>query len=271
MFAQINHMALISPNFATLERYYRSMFRFDISLARDAESSCIVSDGYVGLNILPRRDGYMGGLDHFGLKVDSIAEVEERMKSAHPKAAIVKRPSTRPFAAYSGHDPDGNVFDLSEKRGDNLKDVHAKPPEGYAERACKFERFAIRTMNAEICAEFYANVFSLELKNRRQGDPNYHLSDGNVTLSVMPWSIDMFVGMSIKRPGPDHLGIKVADIGEFKREEQRIGEKNTFIASRLLGGSKESEVRKTLIEASTLGDYVTADPDGNWLDIRQGD
>lgn len=269
MFAQINHMAMISPNFALLERYYRSMFRFDFSTARDAESSCIVTDGYVGLNILPRRDGYMGGIDHFGMKVDSIDEVLRRMKSAHPKANIVKRPSSRPFAAYSGHDPDGNVFDLSEKRGKNLKDVHAKPPEGYEERACAFDSFAIRTMNAAECAEFYATVFELQPVNRKPGDPNFHLTDGKVTLTIMPWTIDLYAGMAIRRPGPDHIGIRVKSLTEFKQEEKRIGEKNTFIASRRLGGSKESEVRRKLIEASTIGDYVTADPDGNWLDIRE--
>lgn len=269
MFAQINHMAMISPNFALLERYYRSMFRLDFSTERDAESSCIVTDGYVGLNILPRRDGYIGGIDHFGLKVDSIDEVLNRMKSAHPKANIVKRPSTRPFAAYSGHDPDGNVFDLSEKRGTNLKDVHAKPPESNEQRDCTFDRFAIRTMNPEVCAEFYAKVFDLKPANTEKSVTGYHLSDGKITLSLLPWSIDIYAGMSIRRPGPDHIGIRVRNLAEFKKEEKRIGEKNTFIASRPLGGSKESNVRRKLIESSILGDYATADPDGNWLDIRE--
>ena len=131
-------------------------------------------------------------------------------------------------------------------------------------------RFVLGVDLDGVCAEFYANVFSLQLADRRQNDPNYHLTEGKVTLSIMPWSIDMFAGMAIKRPGPDHLGIRVKDLAAFTEEERRIGEKNTFIASRKLGGSKESQVRKALIESSVIGDYVTADPDGNWLDIRQG-
>ena len=260
MFAQINHMALISHQYPMLEKYYESVFGFKTSSRNNSESASVVGDGNVGLNLLPRRDGYVGGIDHFGMGVESIDEVLERMKKAHPRANIVKRPSSRPFAAYSGHDPDGNVFDLTERDGANLKDVYAEAPEGEDERVCHFNRFAIRTPNAEECAEFFAEVFELQPTNRKQGDPNFHLTDGKVTLSIMPWSIDVFAGMSIKRPGPDHIGIKVRDLDAFKEEEARIGGRNTFLAARPLGGSEESDTRRGLIESNTLGKYVTADP-----------
>jgi hypothetical protein len=58
--------------------------------------------------------------------VDDVEPVLERMKRKHKNAAIVKRPSTRPFAAYSGHDPDGNVFDLAQKKEDTRKEVYAE-------------------------------------------------------------------------------------------------------------------------------------------------
>ena len=109
MFAQINHMAMISHQYPLLERFYRSIFKLHTSerANHDAEASAVVGDGYVGLNILPRRDGYMGGIDHFGMVVESLAEVQKRMKN-HPGASMVKRPSTRPFAAWSANDPFGN-------------------------------------------------------------------------------------------------------------------------------------------------------------------
>ena len=125
MFARINHMAMISPNYPLLERYYRSLFGFANSGRNDPEASTVVGDGNVGLNILPRRDGYMGGIDHFGMVVDSLEAVGERMKKRDWGAGMVKRPSYRPFAAYSGHDPDGNVFDLAEESSENLDDVYA--------------------------------------------------------------------------------------------------------------------------------------------------
>jgi catechol 2,3-dioxygenase-like lactoylglutathione lyase family enzyme len=267
MFAQINHMAIISSNYALLEKFYRSMFNFDTSGRNDAESASVVSDGYLGMNIIPHRDGYVGGLDHFGMIVDSIDEVQERMKSANPKANLVKRPSARPFAAYSGHDPDGNVFDLSERNGANLKDVYAEHEGEGDSEACYFNRFALRTPNAEQCAEFYAEVFELTPTNRKPDDPNFHLTDGRMTLTVMPWSIETFHGMSIKRPGPDHLGIHVADLGEFEKERKRIGEKNTYLATRTMGGSQESEIRRKLFGSNALGKIQIADPDGTWIDI----
>ena len=44
------------------------------------------------LNINPLRDGYVGGLDHFGLVVDDIDTVIERARAKFPRASIVKRP-----------------------------------------------------------------------------------------------------------------------------------------------------------------------------------
>ena len=80
-----------------------------------------------GLNINPLRDGYVGGLDHFGVVVDDIDTVLQRAREKFPQANIVKRPSTRPFANYSGHDPDGNIFDLAQKdEGDKLVGVYAE-------------------------------------------------------------------------------------------------------------------------------------------------
>jgi catechol 2,3-dioxygenase-like lactoylglutathione lyase family enzyme len=207
----------------------------------------------------------MGGIDHFGMVVGSLETVQERMTRNGSGSGMVKRPSTRPFAAYSGHDPDGNVFDLAEEKSENLNDVYAERDD--EERDCAFNRFAVRTKHAEQCAEFYADVFELQLTNRREGDPNYHLTDGRVTLSVMPWNIGDFVGTSIKRPGPDHIGIKVKDLEAFKSEMKRIGDKNSFLASRPLGGSKESNARRDFFMANALGKLQISDPDGNWLDI----
>ncbi len=271
MFAKINHIAMISTQNTLLQRYYQSLFGLEVADRPNVkfQMGIAAGDGYVGFNFLPDRDGYVGGLDHFGMIVDSIEAVEERMTHAYPKANIVKRPSTRPFAAYSGNDPDGNVFDLAQKDSANLNDVHkAQADEKYGRAQKRYaNRYAIRTLNAEQVAEFYANVFELQPTNRKEGDKNYHLSDGRMMLSIMPWSIDKFVGQSIKRPGPDHIGFHVEDLEKFKADVVELRQENTFMTSRPLGGSKEAEVRKNMLASDALGEFQIADPDGNWIDI----
>src|SRR5258708_1631252 len=121
MFAQINHVAIISHQYNTLGTVYEAVFRLKASAKRRPASAIIIGDGYVGLNLIPRRDGYVEGIDHFGMVVDDVEPVLERMKRKHKNATIVKRPSARPFAAYSGHDADGNVFDLAQKKEDTRK------------------------------------------------------------------------------------------------------------------------------------------------------
>ena len=100
MFAKINHMAMISPIYPMLANFYEAYF----GLKRSGKTSrplnaVTVGDGYVGLNINPLRDGYVGGLDHFGVVVDDIDTVIERARIKFPQANIVKRPSTRPCMA----------------------------------------------------------------------------------------------------------------------------------------------------------------------------
>ena len=271
MSARINHIAMISTQNTLLQRYYQSLFGLEVADRPNAkfQMGIAAGDGYVGFNFLPDRDGYVGGLDHFGMIVDSIEEVEERMIRADARANIVKRPSARPFAAYSGNDPDGNVFDLAQKDSANLNDVHKAHADDQYDRAPKryANRYAIRTLNAEKVAEFYANVFDLQPTNRKQGDANYHLTDGRMTLSIMPWSIDKFVGQSIKRPGPDHIGFRVENLESFKADVVELREANTFMTSRPLGGSKEAVVRKNMLASDALGEFQIADPDGNWIDI----
>jgi catechol 2,3-dioxygenase-like lactoylglutathione lyase family enzyme len=267
MFAQINHMAIISPHYPTLEKFYQAVFGLKPSKKSRPGSAATTGDGYVGLNLIPRRDGYVGGIDHFGMVVDDVAPVLERMQRKHKRANIVKRPSARPFAAFSGHDPDGNVFDLAQKRDDTRKEVYADiAAEGWAQDRY-FNKFAIRTPNAEQCAEFYADVFELQPVNRNSAALGYHLTDGRVTLSILPWSIPTFEGMSIKRPGPDHLGFHVENLAAFKTHVAETAGANPYLAPVPLGGSPESDVRRRFFEKQAGGKWQMSDPDGNWIDI----
>src|SRR5690348_7156913 len=270
MFAQINHMAIISRHYSMLGKFYEAVFGLKPSSKTRPAGSITIGDGYTGLNLIPRRDGYLEGIDHFGMVVDAIAPVRERMKRKFPNTDVVQRPSARPFAAFSGHDPDGNVFDLAQRKDDNRKEIYADiAAQGWAQDRY-MNRFAIRTQNAEQVAEFYAEIFELAPVN----GPNpgsWHLSDGRVTLSILPWSPGKFAGMSVKRPGPDHIGFHVEDLAAFKTVVAEVAGANPYLAPVPLGGSPESETRKELLRSSASGVWQMADPDGNWLDISCGE
>src|SRR5882762_3996012 len=137
MFAQINHVAIISHQYNTLGKFYEAVFGLKSSGKGRPASAITIGDGYVA------------SIDHFGMVVDDVEPVLERMKRKHRNAAIVKRPSARPFAAYSGHDPDGNVFDLAQKKEDTRKEVYDEIAGGGWAQDRYVNKFAIRTPNAE--------------------------------------------------------------------------------------------------------------------------
>src|SRR5688572_20715102 len=114
MFAKINHVAIVSEKYALITKFYEAAFGMYQSKTSPV-SALTVGDGYVGLNINPRKAGRPAGLDHFGIEVGDIETVFDRTRSKYPQAGWVQRPSTRPFAGITANDPDGNVFDLSQK------------------------------------------------------------------------------------------------------------------------------------------------------------
>lgn len=265
--AQINHMAMNSPMWPMIAKFYEAVFGLKpASKSSRPLNGVSVGDGCVGLNINPLRDGYVGGLDHFGMVVDSIDDARERMQKKFPKANIVKRPSTRPFAQYSGHDPDGNVFDLAEPSS-KLDGVYAEQKEKSWAQDRYLNKFAIRTPNAGQCAEFYHEVFGLQPVNSSGGKEGWHLTDGRVTLSILPWSIPIFENMSIKRPGPDHIGFKVENLDAFRDHLAACAGSNPYLAPIPLGGSKESNARRDFLARSCTGKMQIADPGAVWIDI----
>src|SRR5947199_3939364 len=126
MSAKINHIAIVSDNYAQLAKFYEAIFGMKAAELQRAAQAVTVGDGYVGLNINPRRAGRSAGLDHFGIQVDDVETVFERMRKNYPSVKWLKRPSNRPFAGITTHDPDGNVFDLSQKDMSNRAAIYVE-------------------------------------------------------------------------------------------------------------------------------------------------
>ena len=221
---KLNHIACIAQDPQTVAKFYATIFQ--MSLERKASSiglSATAREGYVGLNfnpILPGRPG-PAGLDHFGIEVEDIEESFAMATRKYPTVEWVKRSGTRPYAQVGIHDPEGQVVDINQKDLDK-KHSEVKTDGLYLEEDRDQERhieyLALRTRNVEHCAEFYHDVFKMTPLNRQEGDDNYSLTDGRVTLKLMPWKIEDYVGVDANRPMLDHIGFRVEDAEKVHEE-----------------------------------------------------
>ena len=266
MFSKINHVAIVSENYALLAKFYEAVFGMKHSGYGRAARAVTVGDGYVGLNINPRRAGRHSGLDHFGIQVEDCDTAFERMRKKYPSAKSLKRPSNRPFAGISCNDPDGNVFDISQKDMTNRSAIYV---ENKGEANPRYiHHVALRTMNPDHMAEFYSEVFELAPSNKKAGDPNHYLTDGHVTLVIMPWQIEDYDATGIVTAGMDHIGFKVESVDAVKQEIDEIAANNPRLAPSPLATGKEGiALEKMFARSCPLGQYRFADPDGVLLDI----
>lgn len=265
MFAKINHVAMVSTEYAMLGRYYEVLFGMKTASKPRPESATTVSDGYVGLNINPRRPGRAGGLDHFGVQVEDVDIVFERMEKKYPQLNWLKRPSNRPFAGITTHDPDGNIFDLSQSAMTNRRDIYE---DGEWQQDRYISHYAVRTLNPEACAEFYCDVLELQPTNRQEGDDNYYVTDGRMTVVLMPWDITDYANTGISRSGPDHFAFKVESINALKADLNTMVERNQNLRPPEVGIGPEGKARLALFEKSTpYAQYHLSDYDNTMLAV----
>lgn len=264
MEARINHVAIMSANYALESKFYESMFGMKNSPKARPTRAVSIGDGYVGMNINPRRAGRPGRFDHFGIQVDDLEEATRRLEERG--VTVLKRPDTRPFAAYSTHDPDGNVFDLTQAGGENLKDVYTHND---WEQERTISHFGLRTMHAKEIAQFYQEAFELTPTNQQMPEGAYGLTDGRVTMIILQWDLNQYADTGIVGPGLDYLGFKVADMEKFKADVEEIAANNPLIAPSPVGTGPEGAARLAMLRKTSIGSFHLADPDGVLIDVMQ--
>ena len=96
--AKIRHIAISTDNYAHVGRWYQAIFGMKTSSTNvRPEAAVVVSDGYIGMNVIPRNVGNAARLDHFGFEVNDPEEIFARLREAYPAISWQKRPSTRPL------------------------------------------------------------------------------------------------------------------------------------------------------------------------------
>jgi catechol 2,3-dioxygenase-like lactoylglutathione lyase family enzyme len=267
MFAKINHVAIVSEKYALITKFYEAAFGMYQSKT-SPKSALTVGDGYVGLNINPRKAGRPAGLDHFGIQVEDVETAFDRMRTKYPQADWVQRPSTRPFAGITANDPDGNVFDISQQ---DMKNRHAAYVQNTGEQQPRcITHVAMRTMRPDEMARFYIDVFEFAEQNAGPGDPNHYLSDGKVTLVIMPWRIKNYLGQSILPTGMDHIGFTVEDMQAFKNDVDDLIDRNPVMNPPPVGRGAEGAARLELLKKQCpIAEHFLSDPDYTMLAVRE--
>lgn len=266
MFAKINHLAILSERYSLAAKFYEVLFGMTAAGNGRAQRAITVSDGYVGVNINPRNVARPARLDHFGVQVEDTEVVFERMRANHPEIEWLKRPATRPFAGITTHDPDGNLFDLSQKNMANRTGLYAREATPVNPR--HISHFGFRTMHADAVADFYRDTLALEEKSRAPGDRNRYLSDGHLTMVVMPWSIMDYDRTGIVSPALDHIGFKVESMEAFTAEFDRLAIENRAFFDYPVGLGPEGEARLELARKSCpLCKMHLTDADGVLLSV----
>jgi catechol 2,3-dioxygenase-like lactoylglutathione lyase family enzyme len=260
MTARIKHVAISSGARGTLGRFYQTLFGF--TTFEGAQEGGAMTDGYVGLNVNGRAPGRQAGFDHFGFEVDDVEQIFARAREAWPQVHPLKRPSSRPFASFSMHDPAGNVFDLTQRGLANRRSVYADDAE--LERAPRhISHLQLRAMDPAALSSFYQDLFDLEERAPLQ------LTDGVVTLLLAPWRIADYQGSGIERPALDHLGFEVESLDRFQADLDAMVQCNPELAPQPRIGNTEKEARLRLSETCPFGQLHLADPDGVLLDVSE--
>jgi catechol 2,3-dioxygenase-like lactoylglutathione lyase family enzyme len=113
----LNHFSIVCEDPENLRHFYARWFGF-AELARGAGGSIYLTDGYFSVGLLPHgseaAEANPLGLNHVGFQIESIDEVEKRLRELDPTARIEELPKGG-YAEYRITDPEGLTIDLSEE------------------------------------------------------------------------------------------------------------------------------------------------------------
>jgi catechol 2,3-dioxygenase-like lactoylglutathione lyase family enzyme len=214
MSARLTHVAISAVNPPIMKTFYSGVF----GLYPVSEKSAYLTDGYINFAFNKRNPGWQAGLDHFGFEVDDVEEIQRRIRDLYPAVEVTPRPPYRGYVGMASHDPEGQTFDLSyPERGETLRtvSVNERP-----ERTTRYIHHLVkRALDPAKVAQFYQDVFDLQLVKGPGSDRTYHLTDGVVTLVLMPWSIRDYAMTGIcERPALDHIGFAVESLAAYQHD-----------------------------------------------------
>ena len=112
----------------------------------------------------------------------------------------------------------------------------------------KIRHIAIFARNTDELAKFYQEIFDMELIATKGPGKSQYLSDGYLTLAILPHKLD---GSAMT--GLNHFGFSVTNSEELRKR----------IAAKGLEEPKRRPPDRAFAE------YRAVDPEGNWFDLSE--
>ena len=246
-FAKLNHLAIVSENFALSSRFYEAYFGMKQAKGYRAEGGAVIGDGYVGMNVNPRVPGRGGRPRAFRLRGDRCTKGARPLKK-YPRSNWLKRPSNRPYAGIWRMIPTATCSTSRRRRWRTA--WTSMPSRRRQDPSAPISHFGLRTMNPDRMAEFYRDIFELEAAQQagRRSEP---LSDrrphdhGRHAVEDQRLRRDRHHAASL-----DHMGFKVENLAKFKEDVERISSRNPYLAplpARLQPGSPRTQKAPPII------------------------
>jgi catechol 2,3-dioxygenase-like lactoylglutathione lyase family enzyme len=251
---RIRYIAGIAEDPAKLAEYYSTYFGLR-ELGRSPEGDVSLSDGFYNLTFLKRRSGLdeeddRVGLNHFGIEIDDIREIEARLEEFAPRADIKQEKGDLHHGDFRIYDPNNLPISLSLRSFGVQGEERAIP---------NIRHVAMMVPNNQQVCEFLCNVFGMrETSSGRRtaatGSPVRFVGDGGTAVAILR-DPARAVADGVEPPGTNlkdglnHFGFLVDDLAGY--------------LSRLPGGGAGRPASRPMTEERVH------DPEGNPIDISQ--
>lgn len=245
----IRHMATCTNNNRRLARFYRLIFGMEEVWNEEQNSpyAFYVTDGYFNLNCLQIHQTMAEkkrnvGINHFGFQIDSLPEIEKKLRELNPPIRVAQRPNDGRYTEVRIQDPDGNGVDLAEKGWGTANEKNIPG----------VRHVGIGTDDPGRLADFYKVIFNMK-EVGREGAEAIYLSDGTINLGLVKNSPVAGSGLQV-------LGFQVPNVKEI---EERL--------KKPLALTYKNEAPLQLKRDSD-GPYTFAhllDPDGTYIALSE--
>jgi catechol 2,3-dioxygenase-like lactoylglutathione lyase family enzyme len=252
---RIRYIAGIAENPDKLAQYYRANFGLR-ELGRSPEGDVSLTDGFYNLTFLKKRPGLDEeddglGLNHFGIEIDDIREIESRLEEFAPRADIRQEKGDLHHGEFRVYDPNDIPISLSLRSFGVTGEKRHMP---------HIRHIAMMVPKNQEVADFFCNVFGFRETSsgkRNHGTPNpvRFVGDGSTALAILRDPARAIAdgveppGTNLK-PGVNHFGFLVNNMSEM--------------LERLLGPDTSQRPA-----TRPMAEFRTHDPEGNPIDISQ--